>query len=134
MEATSEQPAIDPESSPKWRSLLAGAVACAVLIAIAYGVIVTFRDRDWAAAAQQQAKLFIYASPVLSRNLGQITTVSNTSEERADGTPPSYEIGFRVAGQKAKGLVEVKLTRHGPAEWLVSAAKLERGGKSIGLL
>lgn len=135
MEKTSEQPTITSAPLPsKWRRLVFGAGAAAVLIVIAYGIITMIRDRHWAEAARQQAKLFVQSSPVLSHDLGPITTMRQTAEERASGSPPTYEVDFQVTGQKAGGTVEIKLQRSGPQEWLVSSAKLERGDQTHSLL
>ena len=88
----------------------------------------------WAATAQQQAKSFVYASPVLDRDIGAITTVKGTAEELAKHTPPTYDVAFHVAGLKGDGTVAIEITRHGPNERLVSSAKLERGRQSQSLL
>jgi hypothetical protein len=134
MQTASEEPTVTRAPS-KWRALVAGAATCAVVLAVAYAVIVTYRDHRWSMAAQQQAQDFVYASPVLSRDIGAVTAVRNTSEVHAKRTPPTYDVDFHVTGQKGDGTVEVVLTRHGPSEWLVSSAKLERGGhQSVGLL
>lgn len=129
MQTASLEPRATGASSPsKWRALVAGAATCAVVLAVAYALIVTYRDHRWSVAAQQQAQDFVYASPMLSRDIGAITAVRSTSEEYAKGAPPTYDVDLHVTGQKGDGTVEVVLTRHGPSEWLVSSAWLERGG------
>jgi hypothetical protein len=129
METASEEPTVTRAPLPsKWRTLVAGAATCAVVLAVAYAIIVTYQDRRWSAAAQQQAQDFVYASPVLSRNIGAVTAVHDTSEMHAKRTPPTYDVDFHVTGQKGDGRVEVVLTRRGPSEWMVSSAKLERDG------
>ena len=135
MQTAKEAPTVKQVySTSNWRALGAGAVACAAMFAIAYTIFVGYRDHRWSIAAQQQAQDFVYASPVLSGNIGPITAVRGSSEVHSKSTPPTYDVNLHVVGQKGDGTVEVVMTRQGPNEWLVSSARLERGNRSISLL
>jgi hypothetical protein len=117
----------------RWTSLLGGAAICAAVIIIAYFVSLTFRDRTWVSHAEQQAVNFVYASPVLERNLGTIRTVSKTSDDLNNQGPDSCDVVLHVTGQKGNGTVHVELTRDGPDQWLISMANLSRGHRDVNL-
>jgi hypothetical protein len=116
----------------RW-TLLAGAVICAVVLAVAYGIISVVRGDDWSANARTQAQLFVYASPVIDKNIGNVEKLQKVAEAQTGSDPPVYRVDFKVDGQKRDGKVEVDLRRDAPDQWIVSGAELKLPHRSVNL-
>jgi hypothetical protein len=124
----------EPRGSDDWLTLLGAAaalIAIAIIVFVAYRI--HYRDNR-SEQANNFATNFISNSPVVESRLGKVEEVKEIKELHQAGTKPGWYLDYNVTGNRASGVVDMRLTPSSNYDlWNVPLAQLDVGHRSVTL-